>query len=785
MDVNNHIDILEHTTDVMVNISMNTSNITNVMAGGPSQALVTANQVTITITLVVLMIGMGATITVGEIWKNLRRPIGITIGLGCQFILMPFLGWSLAHIFQLSPGMALGTLAIATCPGGAMSNILTFFTESDTCLSICMTTVSTVVGIGMMPLNLFIYSRSWATSETVIPYVDIVVALVIILIPGTIGMFINWKWPKKAEVIAQVCGISSIVGIIIVICLISAMNPLLFSLSWKPYIVAFFYPILAFVLGYLIPWMCRQKPPQRRTIAFETGVQNGALALTIINLMFSRGQGANALEMMIVPSLHSIFVVVEGLALVGVYRLWIRYRDNLTKKSDVEMKSLDEKKEKPTDDWGRPQDTKYGLDNPALTYENGIPRQFTNGYDVDVQRENQWRRKWEDDQRMNESPVQSYNPDQYNVWRWTVSALDNSPPGAPLSTQAPMQPHHDPTARKSRNLNPSSNTQNSYNHYKYHPSAVRDVPPDTNDNRQPRNQGYQPRNYRQRFYSAPNLREVNGRKYQPESDQWSNKYGYESRDREVHPHNQTYRSREHNREGGGYRRYPDQPERNSNGPRDWDENYSNPNRNITYPPRVLTKVPDDTRVQRYPGQFDNYYEDMEEAVLNHEQYLKQQRRSRRIQNVDPQQLNPQNLDDLNYVNGYLGQSEPVYSPVESSAPGTHSTKHSIRSNRPNDATAYNSQAVNQRPMSPRHADEPLRQEGETTLYPRQPRHSLSNNSAYDDGKSAFRTLPPLPSSLFHAHENDNYERHNRYDETTGPKQYTFNIPNNLNNESSI
>ena len=72
------------------------------------------------------------------------------------------------------------------------------------CFSVSMTATSTVVGIGMMPLNAWIYSRSWADHKTIIPYVNIIVGLASMLIPVAIGMVILAKLPKVAAWVIRV-----------------------------------------------------------------------------------------------------------------------------------------------------------------------------------------------------------------------------------------------------------------------------------------------------------------------------------------------------------------------------------------------------------------------------------------------------------------------------------------------------------------------------------------------------------------------------------------------------
>ena len=67
-----------------------------------------------------------------------------------------------------------------------------------------MTAASTALALGFMPLNLWIYSRSWTSRTTAVPYVRIVITLVTILIPTAAGMVIRWKKPTAARIIIKV-----------------------------------------------------------------------------------------------------------------------------------------------------------------------------------------------------------------------------------------------------------------------------------------------------------------------------------------------------------------------------------------------------------------------------------------------------------------------------------------------------------------------------------------------------------------------------------------------------
>ena len=64
--------------------------------------------------------------------------------------------------------------------------------------------MSTIIAMGMTPLNLWIYGRSWDTTEINMPYLQIVLVLVALIFPSCIGILINKKRPNVARWIAKV-----------------------------------------------------------------------------------------------------------------------------------------------------------------------------------------------------------------------------------------------------------------------------------------------------------------------------------------------------------------------------------------------------------------------------------------------------------------------------------------------------------------------------------------------------------------------------------------------------
>uniref|UniRef100_A0A8C7DXX5 Solute carrier family 10 member 1 n=1 Tax=Oncorhynchus kisutch TaxID=8019 RepID=A0A8C7DXX5_ONCKI len=133
------------------------------------------------------------------------------VSLGCtmeiskiKFGIMPPTAFSLAKSFQLGPIEGVAMLICGCCPGGNLSNIFTLALKGDMKLSIVMTTCSTVLALGMMPLLLFLYCHSFNNLENAVPHTGITIALIMTLVPCAIGIAINHCVPQYAQIIIKV-----------------------------------------------------------------------------------------------------------------------------------------------------------------------------------------------------------------------------------------------------------------------------------------------------------------------------------------------------------------------------------------------------------------------------------------------------------------------------------------------------------------------------------------------------------------------------------------------------
>ncbi|MCH7536100.1 MAG: bile acid:sodium symporter, partial [Bacteroidetes bacterium] len=75
------------------------------------------------ISIAIIMIGMGLSLTIKDFLRMKENPKAIFIGLFNQLIMLPVLGLCLVYLFNLKEEFAVGLMLVAACPGGATSNL--------------------------------------------------------------------------------------------------------------------------------------------------------------------------------------------------------------------------------------------------------------------------------------------------------------------------------------------------------------------------------------------------------------------------------------------------------------------------------------------------------------------------------------------------------------------------------------------------------------------------------------------------------------------------------------
>lgn len=279
----------------------------------------------IALLLVVLMFGMGATLTWERFQAVAREPKAFLIGTASQFGWMPLLAYGLAKGLELPPLAALGLVVMGTCPGGTTSNLFAHLAKADVALSIAMTAASKVLGIVMMPLCLYLYARPFTETNMPIPYGDVIKTLIVLLVPVAIAMLLRRRYGERFAHVAERVGSTS--GMVLLLALVGisvVRNHALFATLTLPMcIAAIALGLFGMLAGALIARAAGLNTAQRRTVSFETGVQNSPLCFAILVSAFP---GEGQLELLKLPLLYALFVLIEAALATVIYR-WLDKRE--------------------------------------------------------------------------------------------------------------------------------------------------------------------------------------------------------------------------------------------------------------------------------------------------------------------------------------------------------------------------------------------------------------------------------------------------------------------------
>ncbi|NJS36201.1 MAG: transporter [Brachymonas sp.] len=268
--------------------------------------------------MMVIMLGMGASLTFRDFLIAFKKPKGVLVGIFCQYGIMPFLGYLLAVFFGLPPALAVGLILMGCMPGGTTSNIFTYFSKGALALSIMMTSVSTLVAVAAVPSLIAFYSKlAGVTGEFAIPASNVAQVLVVLLVPTVIGMVLRKTNPNIGATIEL---IGSMLGVFVIIFLMVSWVPrnyqLLLTTPWYVFFASIGLGLVGMLLGYWLSRLLKQDNNRSRTISLETGIQNGPLAVLIVTLTF---KGDMQQQVLLIPVLYSLFIVLTSSAITYWY----------------------------------------------------------------------------------------------------------------------------------------------------------------------------------------------------------------------------------------------------------------------------------------------------------------------------------------------------------------------------------------------------------------------------------------------------------------------------------
>lgn len=235
--------------------------------------------------LMLIMFGMGMTLTAADFVRVLHRPRAIVIGAILQFLIMPLAAFVVGHLLQLPEALLVGLIIVGCCPGGTASNVITYLARADTALSISLTFVTTTLGVLLTPALIWLY-----VGENVpVPVASMLRSLVeIVFLPVAAGVVLNTFFGRRLAAAQAFFPLLSVASIVLVIGIVVALNQARIADTGALVALAVVLHIgLGLLAGYVCARMLRLPQVEARTIAIEVGMQNSGLGVALALQYFS------------------------------------------------------------------------------------------------------------------------------------------------------------------------------------------------------------------------------------------------------------------------------------------------------------------------------------------------------------------------------------------------------------------------------------------------------------------------------------------------------------------
>ena len=226
--------------------------------------------------LMIIMFGMGTTMSLSDFGGVIKMPKGVLVGVICQFTIMPIIGFGLASATGFPPAIAAGIILVGCSPSGLASNVMAYISGSNVALSITLTAVSTL----MAPLMTPFLMKTLADELVPIDFLGMLWSIVkIVILPIILGLTFNriahgrFPWLDKAMPVVSMTGIAVIIAIIT-----AAGRDSLLTIGLALILVVLVHNSAGYLLGYWLGRLVGLDAKSARTIAFEVGMQNSGLA---------------------------------------------------------------------------------------------------------------------------------------------------------------------------------------------------------------------------------------------------------------------------------------------------------------------------------------------------------------------------------------------------------------------------------------------------------------------------------------------------------------------------
>ncbi len=252
-------------------------------------ALPPAGQAGLAVALIIIMFSVALGLSVRDFAFIRTEPVTFFAGALAQLIGLPLLTIGLLALLSPPPSIALGMIVVACCPGGSVSNLLTFLGRGNVAFSVALTATSSTLAALVTPASILFWSHRYPPTSALLETINVSPALFLVQtmallgVPLVAGMIVAARAPdvaKRLRTLTTPMGALVLIGTIVYGSVL--FLPILYASALFLIGVAALHNGLAFLLGLGTGALAGADGPTRRALTFEVGIQNSGLAIVIL-----------------------------------------------------------------------------------------------------------------------------------------------------------------------------------------------------------------------------------------------------------------------------------------------------------------------------------------------------------------------------------------------------------------------------------------------------------------------------------------------------------------------
>jgi len=276
--------------------------------------------------IAVTMFAIGAMLPRREVEQIPARWRVVLGGVGLQYLTMPLLAYTVAHLAGLQGNMLIGVVLVGCVPGAMASNVLTLTARGNTSYSVSLTTVATLLSPLLAPVMLSLLLASQKDVDRMVllwSAVDLCWMVVLPVIAGHVaGRYVADKWTPVVKAVGS--GIANLTILWIIAVVVAANRANLLEMNAPLLLALGSLNAGGYAAGYLGGCLMRLPEPMRRALTLEIGMQNAGLGATIATLLF---RGANQENIALAPAMYTFGCMLSGVLLARAWAVSSLHRE--------------------------------------------------------------------------------------------------------------------------------------------------------------------------------------------------------------------------------------------------------------------------------------------------------------------------------------------------------------------------------------------------------------------------------------------------------------------------